>query len=69
MSETEAFLSQDVDDIGEPGKIIKSVLSDENVFLLLLLLSTPTQKEPRNKYFSPPRAVISFEFFFFFECH
>lgn len=56
---SEALLSQDVDDIGKPGKIIKSVLSDEND-LLLLLLTTTTQREPRNKYFFFTRHHFSF---------
>lgn len=56
---SEAFLSQDVDDIGKPGKTIKSVLSDENDLLLLFL--TTTQREPRNKYFFSTRHRFNFE--------
>lgn len=56
---SEAFLAQDVDDIGKPGKIIKSVLSDEND----LFLNTTTQREPRYKYFfSPSPHKPSFNF-------
>lgn len=55
---SEAFLTQDVNGIGKPGTIIKSVLPDEND---VLLDTTTTQREPRNQQATfPPRAIVSF---------